>query len=126
MPRVIIIDDDEELLPLMEEMLAGANYEATAFNRAEAGLAAIGEAPPDIVIVDILMPDKEGLETIREIRTRYPQTRVLAISGGGRVSGAYYLDVARRLGATATLAKPFTRQVLLDQLSELDPEPSRS
>jgi YesN/AraC family two-component response regulator len=73
----------------------------------------------DLVITDVLMPEKDGLEVIMEIRAKLPQVKIIAISGGGRISHTDYLVAARRLGAHRTLSKPFIRQELLDTLHEL-------
>lgn len=74
---------------------------------------------PDIVVTDILMPNREGVETIVAIKQRAPEVKVLAISGGGTLGSAAVLDLARRLGADAILAKPFRSGEVLDAARRL-------
>ena len=71
------------------------------------GLSRYAEGKPDLVITDVLMPDKEGLETIIELRKIEPNVKIIVISGGGRVNNVDFLEMAKRFGATATLKKPF-------------------
>jgi DNA-binding NarL/FixJ family response regulator len=71
------------------------------------------EHVPDIVITDLVMPEKEGMETIVEVRKRWPGVRVVAISGGGYMSASAYLTMASRLGAVKTLSKPFSNRELM-------------
>jgi YesN/AraC family two-component response regulator len=73
----------------------------------------------DIIITDIVMPDKEGLETIRELRSLHPKARIIAISGGGAGRANQYLEMAKRLGATRTLAKPFSGDEILALIDEV-------
>jgi CheY-like chemotaxis protein len=73
----------------------------------------------DVVVTDVIMPKKDGLETISEIRRKYPNTRIIAISGGARPSGSGALSKAQALGANGTLAKPFRQKALLDLVDEL-------
>jgi DNA-binding NarL/FixJ family response regulator len=70
-------------------------------------------------IVDLVMPEKEGLETIFEMRRRYPGIKTIAISGGGRGPGDVYLEMARQLGAVAALAKPFGKAEILEAVRKV-------
>jgi CheY-like chemotaxis protein len=65
------------------------------------------------------MPDKEGLETIMELRRDYPEVKIIAMSGGGRLGPGGYLDMAKKLGAQRTVAKPFTREAVLEAVSQI-------
>ena len=71
----------------------------------------------DLVITDLIMPEKEGVETISELRRRYPEIKIIAMSGGGMGGATDYLRLAKALGAGQTLAKPFTREVLLKMVT---------
>ena len=71
------------------------------------GLSRYAEGKPDLVITDVLMPDKEGLETIIELRKIDPDVKIIVMSGGGRVNNVDFLEMAKKFGATATLKKPF-------------------
>lgn len=83
------------------------------------GLQRIELSVPDLVITDILMPDKEGIETILDLRRRYPSIRIIAISGGGRTGNKDFLRTAKHLGADRTLAKPFGLGELLKVVREV-------
>ncbi|OGV51444.1 MAG: hypothetical protein A2X49_16975 [Lentisphaerae bacterium GWF2_52_8] len=106
--RVLIAEDDDEIRELLIDALSGAGYEAVG---AKDGFEALREATQkscDLMVVDIIMPDKEGIETIMEFRKKFPQTLIIAISGGGRIGPRGYLETAKQLGASRTFAKPFS------------------
>ena len=100
-------------------MLSRAGYEICEAEDGEIGLTTFREEKPDIVILDIIMPNKEGIEIIPELRAINPQIRILAISGGGRSNAQDYLTLADVIGADATLAKPFERVELLTIVTKL-------
>ena len=77
------------------------------------------KGPFDLVITDLIMPEKEGLETIMALRRQSPTTKIIAMSGGGRNSGKDYLAIARLLGAQRTLAKPFSNAELLAAVADV-------
>ena len=106
MAVILIIDDDEAMRRLMVRTLGDAHTLIEAQNGQD-GLALLKERHPDIVITDILMPQKEGIETIREIRQMAPATKIIAVSGGGASHNLMFLDIAKAFGADAALAKPF-------------------
>ena len=85
------------------------------------GLASFPTDGVDLVITDIVMPGKEGIEVITELRRRHPQLKILAISGGGRVGSKDYLSIATFLGAAKVLEKPFSNAELRAAISELLP-----
>jgi DNA-binding response OmpR family regulator len=116
--RVLIIDDDEQLRALLHEILERAGFAVIEAVNGVEGLKLFRSAPADLVITDLIMPDKEGVETILELRREFPEARVIAISGGGRNSSTNYLPIAARLGARRTLAKPFSRQEILEAVRE--------
>ncbi len=83
------------------------------------GLQLYREEPVDLIITDVFMPEKEGLETIRELRSEYPEVKIIAISGGGKNINLDFLPLAKQLGALRTLKKPFDRQEMLDAVQEV-------
>jgi CheY-like chemotaxis protein len=119
MARVLVIDDDAEIRKLIRAMLAELQAEVIEADNGEAGIAALAAQPADLVITDLLMPTKDGVETIIEIRRRFPDTKVIAMSGGGRVRDMSFLDFAGKVGATATLAKPFRKADLQSLVTKL-------
>lgn len=116
MATILIIDDDKPVRFTVSAMLADEGHEALEAENGTQGIATLEGRAVDVVITDILMPEREGLETILEIRRRWPDLPVIAISGGGRAGTANYLEMAADLGATTTLDKPFARADLLAKL----------
>lgn len=120
MQHILAIDDNQATLDLIEYYLTGSDYTVRLAHHGAEGVTACREHTPDIVIVDIFMPEKDGIETIREITTSCPGTpRILAISGGGEGGSMQYLEYATHFGAHATLPKPFSRDQLLAALGQL-------
>jgi DNA-binding NtrC family response regulator len=118
-PRLIVADDDNDFRALLEAILTGAGYEVlTAANGIEA-LRLCEQPEVAAAIVDLVMPEKEGLETIFEMRRRFPGIKTIAISGGGRGPGDVYLEMARQLGAATALAKPFGNAEILEAIRKI-------
>lgn len=124
--RILLVDDDRFFAKLTAAMLAPAEVQI-AKNGAE-GLDMMKRQPFDLLITDLLMPEKDGIETILEIRRVNETLPILAISGGGKYGArGELLRMAQRLGATATLQKPFSREQLIaavDQCLAARPDPS--
>jgi len=112
MQRILVIDDDRAVRLTTQVILEDAGYEVICAVDGEEGLRMFDGAAPQLVITDIIMPNKEGLETIMQIRSRDSSTPIIAISGGGRIHNGDFLDMAHRLGANEILAKPFNPQEL--------------
>ena len=112
--RLLVIDDDNLVRAALIDMLQTAGFEVVAASNGRLGLELLDTTPVDAVITDILMPEQEGLETIREARQRFPDIRILAISGGGAGGGeTQLLRFAESFGADQTLPKPFTGSQLV-------------
>lgn len=115
--RVCVIDDDDLIRDHIAALLEPNGYEVLAAPSARAGLAMIAERDPDVVLVDIIMPDKDGVELIAEIRRRWPDLRVVAMSAGGQVGPSLYLQIAQTMGAHACLTKPLSLTELTTALA---------
>jgi CheY-like chemotaxis protein len=113
MQRILVIDDDEQMRALLRDILERAGYEVTEAQHGLEGLRLFRACPADLVVTDLIMPEKEGVETILELRAEFPEVPIIAVSGGGRNGPRDYLEIAARLGARRTVAKPFTRQEIL-------------
>ena len=114
---VLVVDDDPVVHLIATEILGPGGHRV---RHAEDGVQAIrrmSEAPAEVVLLDMLMPNKEGMETLVEIRARWPQARVVVISGGGRIDAHELLEWARIAGADATLIKPLDPARLLEALT---------
>jgi DNA-binding response OmpR family regulator len=113
MPKILVIEDDSSFRSVLLQMLEKAGYEVETAEDGNHALEISERFRPDLVLTDIVMPDKEGLETIQELLDRNPGLSIVAMSGGGKYGPDSYLPLARRLGAKACLQKPFMRNELL-------------
>lgn len=111
--RVVVIDDDELICAHVAALLEPEGFQVFDANGAGKGVALIAQHNPDVVLVDMIMPDRDGVELIAEIRRSWPDLRVIAMSGGGRVGPSLYLDIAQMMGADACLSKPLTLPALM-------------
>ncbi len=118
-PSILIIDDDHHILLMVKKMLEREGFEVDLASNGEEGLKLFKKMSVDLVITDIIMPEKEGLETIREMKKLRPDLKIIAMSGGGKVSSKNYLDTAKIFGATRILAKPFTQKQMVSAVREL-------
>jgi len=118
--KVLVIDDDVDLLRCLIEGLAKAGYQVDGAVDGRRGCERVIAGAPDVVVVDIVMPIQDGIETILAIRAARPGTRIVAMSGGGRIGPCLLLDLARRLGADATIAKPFRQAALIALIEGCD------
>jgi len=116
MPKVLVIDDDVLVRDTIVRILERKGYQTLAAPDGRRGLNIFRSEQPDLVITDIIMPEKEGLETIREIHDERPGAKILAISGGGRIGNMDFLEFAGKLGACEILPKPFDPAELLDHV----------
>lgn len=117
MARILIIDDDETLLTTLEQFLRAAGHAVvTASDGAKAAKLFRAE-PFELILTDIVMPNREGLETIIELRREFPDVGVIAMSGGVARS-KLYLELAAELGAHRTLAKPFAPLQLAEAIAD--------
>ena len=120
---VLIIDDDEELRRQMGAGFEAAGYEVRTADDGRAGLSAFMAEPTDLVVTDIYMPNREGVETILSLREISDTVKIIAISGGFRTDPDTILSVARGVGANASLAKPFRRAILIEMAADLLTQP---
>lgn len=117
--RVLVIDDDDQVRGMLCEMLKNAGYEAMDADNGRTGLNQLRQAPCDILITDIFMPEKEGIETIIEARREFPHLKILAVSGGSPLMPTDFLATAKIVGAHMTLQKPILQRELLDALDRM-------
>ena len=119
MSSILVIDDEEAIRSLCRRILTQAGHQVIEAPDGNEGVRLYRENRPDLIITDIIMPEKEGIETIMDLRKEFPSVKIVAISGGGSATtGATCLHLAKSLGALKALAKPFTRQQLLDAVRD--------
>ena len=119
MARILIIEDDNEVREYLESVISRAGYDVISAENGKDGVELFATRPADLVVTDIIMPEKDGIETIMDLRRANPDLKVIAISGGGRSEPENYLHSARLLGANRTMKKPFTNQEMLAAIAEL-------
>lgn len=118
MPSVLVVDDEDRIRRLIREVLEQAGYVVEEARNGKEGLERYRASQTDVVIMDILMPDQDGFESILTLRREFPASRVIAMTGGSDMIGVLnFLDVAKMLGACRTLQKPFEIQALLDAVA---------
>ena len=119
MKRILVIDDEPHILLMVKKMLERAGYEVDLASNGSEGLRLFRELMPGLVITDIIMPEKEGLETIREMKRISGDLKIIAMSGGGKISADNYLETAKIFGASRLVEKPFSQKQLLTYVEEL-------
>ncbi len=111
---VLVIEDDPLLLEAMARAFLKSNAKVLVATNGAEGLERFNGASPDLVVTDIIMPEREGIETLMSIKAARPAVQVLAVSGGGHTPAGKFLELASAVGADAVLAKPFRAQELTD------------
>jgi CheY-like chemotaxis protein len=119
MATILVIDDEAAHRRVVLAALAGQNHTLIEAANGVDGVDLARKHKPDLAIVDILMPEKEGIETMSDIREMAPATKFIAMSGGGISRSRLPLDMAKALGADATLAKPFRAAELTDTVARV-------
>lgn len=118
MPKLVcIVDDDELVRAKIAQDLKTLGFDTVELEDSRALPKVLTERPVDAVVVDLVMPDKDGVELISEIRRGWPAVRIVAISGGGRIGPNLYLKIARQMGASACLVKPVAAAALAEALN---------
>ena len=124
MPRILVVDDNDDIRSMLELLLRREGFDVAAARDGEEALARFAERAADIVITDLFMPERDGIETIVALRERYPNAKIIAMSGWQSQRGPDYLAVAREIGAAGTLRKPFEPRELLRLVRRVSAEAS--
>jgi DNA-binding response OmpR family regulator len=119
MKRILVIDDDELTLDVLKRILEMEGYEVITALNGEIGMEAFHQNHIDLVITDLVMPVKDGLRTIMELKKEKQDLPIIAISAGGVISKERYLTTARYLGNIIALPKPFKREDIVDTVKNL-------
>ena len=119
MARIMVIDDNENIRETLSEILALHNYEVSAASNGCEALELLAREGADLIITDLIMPEKEGLEIIFEFKHHHPEVKIIAISGGGRNKPDSYLNLAKSAGAAATFCKPISKKEFVETVNNL-------
>jgi len=119
MPKILIIEDDVDLRRMLTRLLEREEFTVLEANNGLEANEILDYTEPNLVITDIIMPDQDGIGTINYIRNKLPGTKIIAISGGGKMISVDYLKIASMLGAQYTFKKPFSNRELVDKVREL-------
>ena len=115
MKRILVIDDDVQMRRMLRQLLERAEYEVIEAADGDTGIELHRHEPMDLIITDLIMPKKDGMETIIELKRDFPDVKIIAISGGSRAMDPKdYLHYATQHGVVHTLTKPFDPQEMLD------------
>lgn len=117
MARILVVDDVELERFVVRKYLESAGHEVTEAENGVEAIAAQNADPFDLIITDIVMPEKEGVETIIELKRAYPTLRIIAISSGGAGKNTDYLKLAEHYGADKVLPKPVSKDAMLEQVN---------
>jgi DNA-binding response OmpR family regulator len=119
MAKILVLDDEPSILLMIKKMLEKEGYEVDLALNGLVGMELFEKNKPDLVITDIIMPEKEGLETILELRKKHPELKIIAISGGGRIGPQGYLPSAKYLGADMVFQKPLVQREFVQAVASL-------
>jgi DNA-binding response OmpR family regulator len=117
--RVLIVEDNDDLRHMLQLWLQADGHEVAVAPDGRAALDLLDHHPADVVVTDLCMPETDGIEVIVELKKRFPQMPIVAVSGWTSAGGMDYLQVAREIGAVRTLKKPFEPLELGKILREL-------
>ncbi len=117
--RILVIDDDAQVRGILRRLLEGAGYAVVDAPDGQEGVQLYRQQPADLVITDIFMPEKDGLEVIQELTQGFPDVRIIAISGGGQTGKLDLLPHAEAFGALRTFQKPLDLKELLNAVKTL-------
>ena len=117
MQNILVIDDDKLMCMALARILASAGYNVVQASDGDEGLNLYRTQEFDLVITDLIMPDKEGIQIIRELRKEDSTIRIIAMSAGGRGGATDYLKWAKLMGAKHCMSKPIKREELLAAVS---------
>lgn len=119
MKTILVIDDERQIRIMLRKMLENEGYHILDASDGNEAINIYKENEIDLVITDLIMPEKEGLETIFELKQKAPDMKIIAMSGGGRNKPDTYLDLAKRAGASLTFVKPIRKKDLIEAVNKL-------
>ena len=122
MASILVIDDDQQLRTMIKQMLEREGHTIQEAENGAVGVEMYRKQASDVIISDLVMPEKDGLAAIQEIAHQFPRARIIAMSGGSRGKAAW-LPIAKRAGAMEVIKKPFNREQLVTILDKVLSDP---
>ncbi|HIJ77988.1 MAG: response regulator [Desulfobulbaceae bacterium] len=119
MKKILVIDDESPIRKLLQDVLMSWGYEIVLAGNGKEGVRLYRDSPADLVITDLLMPEQDGVETIVQLCDRFPDVKIIAMSGGGQIGPDSYLPIAETLGAKGTLQKPIDLKMLREMVTHV-------
>jgi len=119
MARILIIDDEPQIRSMLKLMLERDGYEVVEAPDGVEGIKVYRQNPADLIITDLIMPNKDGIGMIIELKKEFPDVKIIAMSGGGLNKPEGYLKGAKKLGAACTLTKPIDREEMLKAVKDI-------
>jgi DNA-binding response OmpR family regulator len=119
MAHILVIDDEQAITSALRQILERTGHQVSVAANGKVGMDLYAAYPVDLIITDILMPEKDGVEIVMQLRKRSSTVKILAMSGGGRHGLTDLLHVAKKLGADGIIYKPFTTQQILEEVHRL-------
>ncbi len=119
MAHILVIDDEVQIRDVLRTVLERVGYTVTEAGDGIEGIRIFAEGDIDLVVTDIIMPEKGGIDTIMDLRKDFPDIKIIAISGGGMCGDVSYLDMALGVGANRAIGKPFVLDDFLESVEEL-------
>jgi len=119
MAKILVVDDEAELRSLLSAVLAMDGHKILVAGDGDAALKIQEATPVDLLVTDIFMPNKDGMETIAAFRKNFPAVKIIAVSGGSRQGNQDYLQVAKQIGADVCMVKPFSIEELSNTIKSL-------
>ena len=119
MAKILIIDDDSDFRRMLNRLLTQNGYEVIEARDGLEGVKNYGSQGADLVITDIFMPEKEGIETVTELNQLNPDVKIIVVSGGGQQYDISYIENMVELGASEAFVKPFDPEALLSSIKKL-------
>jgi DNA-binding NtrC family response regulator len=124
MARILIIDDESQIRSMLKLMLERDGYEVVEAPDGMEGIRVYRQNPADLIITDLIMPNKDGIGMIIDLKKEFPNVKIIAMSGGGLNKPNGYLEGAKKLGAACTLTKPIDREEMLRAVKNILKDPS--
>ncbi len=120
MAKVLVVDDEDNMRFIIREMLEQDSHEVSEATSGAEAMVEFRRAPVALIITDLVMPDKNGLDLIMDIKQNFPDVNILAISGGGGVNGRFdYIPIAELIGASSVMRKPFKLTELREKVKSM-------